>query len=409
MPKDFKSNLNGYILFIVYFLLFFSDPLAKWIGIVNYIDEFLGIIFSLFVGSMILLSVRDKEYCNSFIKITVVIISIIIILGFISTIKAKFGITIFSQVLDALSVIKAPISLCFALFYISDNNKKMIIYFFKPIVFIFVMISLVFAIINIFHDIGMSYDIRFGIRSFGFIYNNPGTLNERLFSALAIVAFYNRRAIRTFTLASICIVIVLTFRFNAMAGILILFFSSLIMTRQRSSILTIIPFSVAAIVLAKNQILYYFYESQTPRQRLLTDGINVCKMYMPLGSGFSTFGSDQAAKNYSPLYVNFGYEYIWGMGPTNQLFFHDTFWPMLAAQYGILAPFLYLIMLIFQLNFLFKLKLGRLKKMIIITMFLYLVISSVGASVLSSVEGVTILMFLSLLVDSSSFTNDIRL
>lgn len=63
--------------------------------------------------------------------------------------------------------------------------------------------------------------------------------------------------------------------------------------------------------------------------------------YVPFGSGLASFGTNAAAKYYSPLYYKYGLDNIWGLYPDNPMFLADAFYPTL-AQYGLVGLFFFL-------------------------------------------------------------------
>lgn len=63
--------------------------------------------------------------------------------------------------------------------------------------------------------------------------------------------------------------------------------------------------------------------------------------YIPFGSGFGSFGTAAAAKEYSPLYFKYQLNNIWGLDPSNPMFLADAFYPTL-AEYGIVGLFFFL-------------------------------------------------------------------
>ncbi len=63
--------------------------------------------------------------------------------------------------------------------------------------------------------------------------------------------------------------------------------------------------------------------------------------YIPFGSGLASFGTNAAAKYYSPLYYKYGLDNIWGLYPENPMFLADAFYPTL-AQYGLVGLFFFL-------------------------------------------------------------------
>ena len=65
------------------------------------------------------------------------------------------------------------------------------------------------------------------------------------------------------------------------------------------------------------------------------------KDYIPFGSGFGSFGTAAAAKEYSPLYYKYQLNTIWGLNPENPMFLADAFYPTL-AEFGLVGLFFFL-------------------------------------------------------------------
>ncbi|MDO4255467.1 MAG: hypothetical protein Q4C81_10065 [Kocuria sp.] len=82
--------------------------------------------------------------------------------------------------------------------------------------------------------------------------------------------------------------------------------------------------------------------SETARVLLTLDGAALAVLSFPWGVGFGRYGSFAASENYSPLYEDRGYQWIYGMGP-GELggFLSDTFWPAPFAEAGILGGLCY--------------------------------------------------------------------
>ena len=72
-----------------------------------------------------------------------------------------------------------------------------------------------------------------------------------------------------------------------------------------------------------------------------TAGTIIFSDYIPFGSGLSSFGTNAAAKYYSPLYYKYGLSDIWGLYPENPMFLADAFYPTM-AQYGLVGLFFFL-------------------------------------------------------------------
>ena len=80
------------------------------------------------------------------------------------------------------------------------------------------------------------------------------------------------------------------------------------------------------------------------RTYMYITSLKVFEDYFPLGPGFGTFGTDSAAKFYSPLNYQYGLNSIWGLNPDDEVagtsFYSDTFYPLL-SQFGVIGVLLF--------------------------------------------------------------------
>ena len=98
-------------------------------------------------------------------------------------------------------------------------------------------------------------------------------------------------------------------------------------------------------------------------------------------------GSDQAARHYSKLYYQYGFDQLSGMSPENSAFLSDTFWPMAIGQFGWIGSIIYLIVYI-RVFFTFKnKKFTNQRKAFIYAVFLQYMIHAIGSAILSSSAG----------------------
>ena len=72
-----------------------------------------------------------------------------------------------------------------------------------------------------------------------------------------------------------------------------------------------------------------------------TAGTIIFSDYIPFGSGLASFGTNAAARYYSPLYYKYHLDTIWGLYPENPMFLADAFYPTL-AQYGLVGLFFFI-------------------------------------------------------------------
>ena len=59
--------------------------------------------------------------------------------------------------------------------------------------------------------------------------------------------------------------------------------------------------------------------------------------YWPIGTGWGAYGTDMAARYYSPLYTELGFEQAYGLSPNNYIYAHDNYWPAIMGEFGIIG------------------------------------------------------------------------
>ena len=81
--------------------------------------------------------------------------------------------------------------------------------------------------------------------------------------------------------------------------------------------------------------------------------VEILTDYFPFGSGFGSFGSEAAARYYSPLYYKYEIDSVYGLSPldygTSSNFLVDAFYPVL-SEFGIIGIILYTIFWIKRWN-----------------------------------------------------------
>lgn len=402
-----KISVLGLIIALIYLMLFFSVPLNNYFKILDFSDEIIGLL-SIIGCTLIILNPKTKERIKSDIGKLFIVVLLILTLGLISSYTSGYNVTFQSKLVDGLTLVKVPFAFYFVIYGLSDRIKEEVLWIIKPIVLSFLIVATFFCFLNLFNVVNLSYDVRFGYESFRFIYNNPGSLNERVFASFVVISTIKSKRLRYFFYFISVLLAFSTFRMNSIVTIIIWPILIFIIKRTKKlSISHLVPIILLSLIIGKNQINNYFFEGQSPRQLLFRNGFNLMKEKFPFGTGFSTYGSDQAAKNYSELYYQLGFSNIWGLQPTNQMFLHDTFWPTIFAQYGFFGGLGYLTLVIIQVHTIFITPTSN--KALTILLFMYVLISSVGASIFLSAEGLTILLFMGLLTKNSrSFYKDKR-
>ena len=145
--------------------------------------------------------------------------------------------------------------------------------------------------------------------------------------------------------------------------------------------------AVIVLLLGTFQIQTYLMNVNAPRYLFFYYGGKTANTYFPLGSGFATFGSDQAARNYSRLYYQYGFNSLFGMNTEDGSFLSDTFWPMAIGQFGWIGSILYILIYV-RIFFSFKLmKLNSEQKAFLYAGYMQYIIHAIGSAILSASAG----------------------
>ena len=110
--------------------------------------------------------------------------------------------------------------------------------------------------------------------------------------------------------------------------------------KKKITIKTFLLFVPLVVVLAWDQIYYYFFSSiqgDSARYQLLIKSFDIMKDHFPIGSGFGTYASYYSGKYYSPLYSTYGLTGVHGLTRDNTAFMSDSFWPMVIGQTGFIG------------------------------------------------------------------------
>ena len=132
--------------------------------------------------------------------------------------------------------------------------------------------------------------------------------------------------------------------------------------------------------------------------------LKVFEDYFPLGPGFGTFGTDSAAKFYSPLNYRYGLNSIYGLNPDDDIkgtsFYSDTFYPLL-AQFGIVGVILFVAFLKKRWNNIKSLVNFELYK-ISIFLFLFLIIQCIAGNYFTSGDSLPVMLILGFLLSQKN-------
>ena len=353
MKKQCQKKLKkSYILyasvFFVMFVLAFQNIIEKYINFASYIDELFGLIgvgLAIIFCDIFISKISRKDYFLLFFFLTMYFIS-----GFIGSSIYKYQ-ALGPVMKDAYTNIKFYLTL-FAGIIIGDLIDVGMLR--KPIITCAKILTIYYTFLFVVDRLFSIWDgqVRYGIRSAVLGYQHPTYLTGSLVFLLAIFAmFYENKNLVYIT----CDLVILLFTFRAKAivatFIYMLLLVIIIFLKKEIKIKHVFVFIALAIGLAWKNIYFYFVQLSdcSARSIMTKTSFKVMKDYFPFGTGYATYASHEAAVNYSPVYILYGflenYELTLLDGGEHS-FFDDTFWPIIMGQTGFFGLLCYISLLL---------------------------------------------------------------
>lgn len=341
-------KLYSFFFILLSMSLLFQDLLIKWVSFFAYLDEVLAIIMMLWfvMYSFLKKNTRRKE------RIVVYLMLIIILFTLLYNFIFKIQNNYVAIVEDILSIFKF-VFVYFGLLAIkressidTQESLNILNYLLKP----YILIVLFLGLVNLFIPIGMDDGIRYGIRMYCFVFDIPGNLINQI-TYIIILFLANESKTKTshsVWLIICCFILIMTLKTRAMilAAIFISLYIFAKRKRKVNSVAVAIVIVFLSFLIGFSQFEFYFMNPNAPRQRFVMVSMDLVRRYFPFGTGFGTFGSAGAAKYYSPIYYEYGFDQLWGMTSDNPMYLNDNYFPMIFAQMGFFVGLLFIILLI---------------------------------------------------------------
>lgn len=336
-----KIDFKEIIILTIFNLILFQVPLMYYVSnIFTYIDEGLAVLAAFFI----LKSVKKHSFDKFSIKYLLILFVYVIFTGianYTAGIVTEFSIISFGILLFLRNfIILIGIYNC-------DYNIKSEIIRLTPIfikeIKILLLLALCFWPINLILKTGMTYDVRFGINSYSFIFHHPGNFATYMFFSIIMLTYFSDNTKFIFsnkTYIYIAIFLLFTslrFSFIVALGVYAYFrimSSNKINEKNKRIIKIVLPIVVTIAIMP--QVAKYFLSGDTPRSLFYKYSFITFSNY-PMGTGFSTYGSYMAQVNYSQLYNEYGFNILYGMSQSEPLFLFDNFWPMIIVESGIIG------------------------------------------------------------------------
>lgn len=378
--KKINKSWIYYFFVICIYGLVFQNFLQMHIPIFKYFDELLAV---LGIPAIIYaIKIKDKNLISKYTLIIAISLFLIFFVGIFASLRYKYQPMV-NVISDIIVVFKF-----FFVYYLARiilKQKELLkykSYILKHIKLIIIFLF-VFTIANYTFDI-FGGDIRYGIKSNRLFYGHTTYLSAVSVFLLASIILFEEKLNYKYVFM-ILLVIATTLRAKALAfvAIFIILAIYLIKVNKKLSIFKLMILGIVSIIISFSQIYFYFVEiDDSARSTLLKTSIEIANDYFPTGTGFATYGSHFSTEPYSPIYIKYNIQNIYGLSEDNAGFVSDSFWPMILGQFGYIGFVSYIlcIILIFkkvQKNYTQNSKYQYISK---IACILYLLISSTAES-----------------------------
>jgi len=364
------------------------------------IDGFLSYYDEVFVLFYLLFGLFGRyRYFSKKNKRTLVFIGIYYLLGFISNYYSHIISSVFPVFIDSFTVYKQFLIFEIIINIANKKDKLKVISTLLPIAKFYVVLAGIIGLVSQFIDLGMTASERYGIKGFSFVSNNHSGFGITIIACLLIFASSSINKSK-FLLYSIISLISLLLTTKGVIYSFITFGIVIYVVSKRGSLKTrdFVILIISLLLVSSFQIKTYFMDNNSARMVLLVSSFNIANSYYPLGSGFATFGGQQAKINYSPLYYKYGLNNVYGLSEKNGDFLNDDYIAMILAQTGYFGLLLYFIIIyrIFQIinkndNISVRLKIVSL------AILLMLYVSSVATGIIKTPNGVFLFALIAVL------------
>ena len=330
VDKKKKSRYQVHLKSLLVFLIVLALMIIERLFNGSYFDEVLGVIS---MGYLIVFNRKIKRYD----LVTFALIIVTLVIGLVSNWYSGLNVSLWSIGVDAVTQVKVIAAFFAVKYFLNDKEKQATLDMFLPIGKLYCIAAFICSIITQFVDIGMTNDTRFGLNSFafGYTYNFEYITTFLVFFAAFVCT--DKLTPRQKGLYYFMTVVAIGLNLKSQALILTFMFVLLLFYFKRHDRLN--PIVIIAIVcgilfLGQYQISTYLTHEGAARQVFNEYAVKTANNYFPFGSGFATYGSAEAAKNYSPLYTQYHFDKHWGMSRDFGPFLKDTHWASVLGQFG---------------------------------------------------------------------------
>lgn len=373
-----SSSMKRWLIVILSILLILSETILDAFKIFKYIDEVLTISLGLFI----IFKLRYLKKTYRPLYIIFVLYAILVIIGLSNNLIYKVQPSFVAIAIDAIATVKLIVFVIAAYLLLDINTTALTLKTLSYVGIPFIFVGFVFSIVSLVVDTGMRGQLRFNIYGFNFVFEQAHTYTMVVLFFTIILTFTIKNKVKLYRFYFYAIVqTVLTLKGPSFiwCALLVLFLLYFKKTRK-INIFALVIVGLVALSLGTYQIQTYFLDPTAPRAKLLIYGFETLKSFNYFGSGFATYGSYAAAKYYSPLYIEYGFEGSYGMSSYDYQFLMDTYWPMLMGQFGIIGTLIVAFAALYFFRLIQKRKMPYQSKAVLFACYFYLLIHSLGSS-----------------------------
>lgn len=393
--KFYKLNISEIFLGILLFLFIFNEILTQHISsFFSYIDDFAIVLIILFFIIKIIRQKGKIELEKNEIRI-LILYMLIYSLGIFGNFISKFQDESVAIIIDMLSWIKFFIGYVCLVNLIKKDKVNNYYDCLIKIGKVIIVIGIVLEILNLTTDIQLvdGYE-KYGIKAFS-LGGHP-SFASAIFAGFTVLLLMEPKKNKFWIVLSM-VLVAATLRAKGIAFVCLVVYA-LFFFRKNISNLKIIMVGLLVIMVGWNQIEYYFFNENASRARALNTSIEIANDYLPIGSGFATFGTIMSGKYYSDAYEKYGLSERWGFTKENYGYISDGGWATIIGQFGYVGVVLFIGVIIFLILSL-KNRIGNCKNIVpYISIILYMLISSTNETAFSSNFAVFYAILLSIIV-----------
>ena len=396
MERTSEFTKPGIVWFVVINIILFQNPLLKITSLFKYTDECLMLFFAAWIAT------HGKKLHKSYVLMAVLMIALVY-LGLLGNAFSGVSRTKAAIILDIANFAKLFVTMIGASLYFEevDVGRTGLIRQLAAEVRLIVTAGLALAALSQVANIGMTHGVRFGIKAFQFIFSTPGMLNQYCIIYLLILTLDLRAsADKRFKYPFLLITFGLWISTGRTRGFAMIAVWTVIMYLANNEVFgdRTIPaevkirrclrpqyFAAAAaglLLIGWDQLEYYLGGGTvTARGLLLRGGVTAMQEFFPLGAGYATFGTEQAARYYSPLYYRYGMNTFWALAEGGSEL-TDCYWPAVGAEFGVFGLLIMVVLVVvFSMTLIRLSGTDKYALVVAIVYVIYLLISSTATGI----------------------------